>query len=740
LDNASPRRFGPYLFHGRERVLRRADETVALTPKAFDLLAAFVEQPGRLLSKDELLKQVWPDTFVEESNLAYHVFVLRKALGESSGNGPYIETVPKRGYRFTAAVTPVVSDLVGVPSDPAPAVSEPPPQTVREPDSNRGRRSFPFPVTARLGVLGFVLVPVIVVYIAAWAWRDTRNRDSPRPLPLTSLTGAVRAPSLSPDGKFVVFTWTPPGHDNTDLYVQQIGTSVHHPLTSDPGNDYSPSWSPDGLTIAFLRRGVGRHSELRLIAPLGGPEEKIADINPSLPAYGPTSVGWCPDSRCLLVSDSQGAGNPAVFVVDRETREKRQLTRLAGLGGDGEPIVSPDGRTLVFRRQTSPFGGNLFRLPLTDGIVANGEPVQLTSTDSVGKPAWIPGTNEIVFASKGGLWRLDVSRAGTEERLASVGEDGHTPVVARTSDGQLRLVYERSVSDGNVWRLDLAAAGAPATAPPVTAIASTRGDYLPSLSPDGRRIAFLSDRSGEGQVWVAGADGALPEKLTSMPFHARPGYPRWSPDGTTIAVMTALAGRPDVVAVPVVGGPTRILTASQPNGGFPSFSRDGQWLYFCVVQPSGPDRKARIWKMPAAGGAAVRVTKDPGTLGIESYDRRDLYYVEESAQLSTLWRVPTAGGAPVKVVEGVLLAQFDVSDAGIYFIQRASPALGAFFIDRPGDTRLQFFDFATKRVTTVAGGLGWVGMGLSASRDGRTVLFTRIDSSINELTIVDGFR
>jgi Tol biopolymer transport system component/DNA-binding winged helix-turn-helix (wHTH) protein len=736
LENASPRQFGPYLLDGRERVLRRGDETVALTPKAFDLLAAFVEQPGRLLSKDDLLKQVWPDTFVEESNLAYHVFVLRKALGESSGNGPYIETVPKRGYRFTAAVTPVNSaDEAPEPvldaSHQASATAETPAPAVE-----RVPRAPSFPVSARLGLVGVVLLPAIVLYLAAWTWRDEPDPEPLRPLPLTSLTGAVRAPSLSPDGKFVVFTWTPEGQANTDLYVQQIGTGVHRPLTTDPANDYSPSWSPDGLTIAFLRRGAGSHSEIRTIAPLGGPEKKVADISPSLREYGPSAIAWCPDSRCLLVSDSQGGALPAVFAVARDTGEKLQLTRPR-TGGDSDPIISSDGRTLVYRHKTTPFSGPYYRLSLTDGMAPRGEPVQLTAEG--GKPAWIPGTNEILFASSGGLWRLDVTKGGTPERLPFVGQDGHTPVVSRMTDGRLRLVYERSFSDGNVWRLDMAMPGS-AASPPVAAIASTRGDYLPSLSPDGGRIAFISDRSGEGQIWVAGADGADPERLTSMPLHAMPGYPRWSPDGTTIAFMAALAGRPDVVIVRADGGQPQIRTARQPNAGWPNFSRDGQSLYFCVVQPTGPDKRCRIWKMPAAGGTAVPVTKDPGTLGIESHDRRDFYYVEGSDRPSTLWRVPVAGGTPVKVLDGVLSGQFDVSDGGIYFIDSAAPEAGAFFTDRPGGTRLRYFDIATKRISTVLQNVGWAGLGLSASADGRAVVFTRIDSSVNELTLVDGFR
>lgn len=112
MDSQGKYLFGPFLIDVRERMLRRDGHPVTLTPKAFDLLTIFVQQPGHLLTKDELLQTVWPDTIVEESNLAYNVFALRKALGDPAGNSPFIETVLKCGYRFTSAVTPVITDDV----------------------------------------------------------------------------------------------------------------------------------------------------------------------------------------------------------------------------------------------------------------------------------------------------------------------------------------------------------------------------------------------------------------------------------------------------------------------------------------------------------------------------------------------------------------------------------------------------------------------------------------------------
>ena len=111
MATPTTRRFGPFSIDIRERILEREGQPVALTPKAFDLLAALLEEPGQLVSKDELLRRVWPDTFVEESNLAYNVFALRKALGDTAEDATYIETVPKRGYRFKAPVTTRRRDL-----------------------------------------------------------------------------------------------------------------------------------------------------------------------------------------------------------------------------------------------------------------------------------------------------------------------------------------------------------------------------------------------------------------------------------------------------------------------------------------------------------------------------------------------------------------------------------------------------------------------------------------------------
>ena len=116
-------------------------------------------------------------------------------------------------------------------------------------------------------------------------------------------------------------------------------------------------------------------------------------------------------------------------------------------------------------------------------------------------------------------------------------------------------------------------------------------------------------------------------------------------------------------------------------------------------------------------------------MAFESPDGAYVYYTQNSAEPSALWRLPASGGQPAKVLEGVFLRAFVVLEKGIYYIDRPS-----------GESRLQFFEFATGKSTTVARNLGDVGLGLTTSPDGRTILYSRVDSSVDDLMLVENFR
>jgi eukaryotic-like serine/threonine-protein kinase len=575
------------------------------------------------------------------------------------------------------------------------------------------------------------------------AWRGTPGGEPPRARALTTFPGAELYPSLSPDGNHVAFTWTGPKQDNPDIYVQLIGAGSPLRLTTDPGNDYNPAWSPDGRSIAFLRvQSAGGDGELRLIPPLGGPERKLAGIHVRGGTFAtPPHLAWCPDSSCLVVTDSPGEGKPdALSVISLETGEKRQLTDPhPPATGDTSPAVSPDGRWLVFRRNIGGlFTGELYRLPLGKGLTALGEPQRLTPAALDAEfPTWMPGAEEILFSARGSLWRLAVPGGGPPARLPFVGEDGLMPVVSRPQPGRpLRLVYVRRFEDFNLWRVETSGHGATASSPPVVSISSTRGDSMPQLSPDGRRVAFTSDRSGTWEIWLADPEGSNTVQLTSMGARAS-GFPHWSPDGERIAFHSNLEGQWEVFVIPAAGGKPRNLTSHMASDFSPSFSRDGRWIYF----NSNRTGAFRIWKLPASGGDAVQVPNAVGWAPSESPDGAYVYYVQTLDGPSPLWRLPASGGVPVKILEGVVLANFVVLEGGIYYVDRVSGRGGMYYMDRPsGETRLQYFDFASRKSTTVARTLGHVDLPLTASSDGRTILYARMDSSVEDLMLVDDFR
>ncbi len=597
----------------------------------------------------------------------------------------------------------------------------------------------------RRGAWASLTLAMVVLLGGFFAWRQIYTSDTAEPLravPLITGTGVQSYPSISPDGNYVVFTWTGPKHDNPDIWVQQI-RSAGAPLrlTTDAGNDYNPVWSPDGRWIAFLRsQSEAGRSELRLIPPLGGPERKIAEIRLRGGTWvAPPYITWCPESDCLVVTNTQGEGKPdALFVISPETGEKKALTHPQfPEGSDTSPAISPDGRWLVFRRMPALYASELYALPIGPGLTSAGEPRKLTAMVlDAAYPAWAPGSKKILFSARGSLWRLGIS-GGAPARLPFVGQDGIMPVVSRPQAGRpARLVYVRSFVDFNIRRIDVAAPGSPATDLPVLAISSTRNEGMPQISPDGRRVAFWSDRSGDSQIWVADPDGSNAVKLTSVNAFGT-GYPHWSPDSQTIAFHSSFEVHPQVYVIAATGGKPRNITSSPAVDVFPSFSHDGQWIYFT----SNRTGEYQVWKIPATGGIAVPVTTNTGYAALESPDGKWIYYVETLDKPSPLWRAPVSGGASSKVLDRVYLANFGVIEKGIYYIDEPAGSGGVYYLDRPTrETRLEFFDFATRKSMTVARDLGTVDVPIAVSPDGRMILFPRQDSSVDDLMLVENFR
>jgi Tol biopolymer transport system component len=256
-------------------------------------------------------------------------------------------------------------------------------------------------------------------------------------------------------------------------------------------------------------------------------------------------------------------------------------------------------------------------------------------------------------------------------------------------------------------------------------ISSTRVDAEAQFSPDGKKIVFSSNRSGNDAIWVCDNDGSNPVPLTLLPMGTA-GSPRWSPDGERVAFDSNVDGQWEVYVVGANGGRPKRLTQDPASDFLASWSGDGKWIYF----GSNRTGEYQIWRMPSGGGEAVQVTRNGGYEPVESPDGKWLYYTKVE-MASGLWRMSTEGGEESQVLESVYARSFAVVKEGIYFIPKP---------DSAGRCSIQFFDAATRRARLIAAIDKPVSLRLSVSPDARWILYSQIDQSGSDLMLVENFR
>jgi Tol biopolymer transport system component len=441
-----------------------------------------------------------------------------------------------------------------------------------------------------------------------------------------------------------------------------------------------------------------------------------------------------------VISEKDSDTQPyALSLLSVDTGEKRKLTfPPKQFFGDTDPSFSPEGRYLAFSRgiDTNPSGlSDLYLLVFSDGLKPAGEPRRITfGNQGAQSPAWFPNGREIVYSAGSlvprGLWRISVFAHGVgpaePERLSSVGNDAFEPAVSRNGH---RLAYVHDFSHSSIWRVAAASLEGKRLGPPsqpTRLISSTRDDLEPQFSPDGKKIAFQSSRSGSLEIWVCDADGPNAVQLTSF---GGPDVttPRWSPDGRRIAFDSNAAGEFDIYVVGADGGKPQRMTTDKANDGNPSWSQDGRWIYF----DSARTGQQQVWKMPANGGAAVQVTKDGGYAPLESPDGKFLYYTK-ALFFTSLWKIPVEGGEASKVLEGLTAYQnVAVVNSGVFFVSTQKTT---------GGPSIRFLRFSTNNISDIATFEKSPVWGLTVSQDGEWIVYGHEQQSGSELMLVENFR
>ncbi|HET7108522.1 MAG TPA: DPP IV N-terminal domain-containing protein [Candidatus Acidoferrum sp.] len=731
-------RFGAYEADLNSGELRKSGIRLKLQDRPFQILAILLENPGLVVTREQLQKRLWPeDTFVDfEHGLNTAINKLRDALSDEADNPRFIETLPKRGYRFiapvsaSAAARPHLQALSpGNGPTPVPVAAISPDGSSAVPHNTAPAAAVRFHLTRYLtpAVMFLFYAAVIGIWYYFSHFRGGEERAEIRIAPLNGLPRESDA-SFSPDGNQVAFVWAGEKENYAHIYVSQIGAADSPRRLTGAGDlsfEFAPAWSPDGRYIAFFRFNEKEQSlSVYITASLGGSERRLYTVH----SYRKVdALDWSPDGKFLAFCDSDSPGEASkIVLLSLDTLEVRPLTSPApGTLGDSSPAFSPDGKSLAFVRNTLDVM-EIYRIAL-----AGGPATQITSDHAdVQGIAWTPDSKSLVFSSSRqgspSLWRVS-AQGGTPERLPIAGAGwSMRPAISRKGN---RLAYTSVNYSVAIWKGSLSA-DHKVTGPIERFITSTGIEEGPQYSPDGKHIIFQSTRTGYHEIWRADADGSNTVQLTHFSRNLT-GTPRWSPDSRQIAFDSRPGGHSQIFVINSEGGQPRQVTQGDFDSAVPSWSADGQWIYFASNRSGG----WQVWKISPSGNLATQITQQGGFAALASLDGEYIYYAK-GRDLAGIWRVPASGGEETKMFDGPPVGgwgYFAVTSDGIYYPDVLTPNKeGLYFHSFATQTSSLTMDAEHRQASNGA-------PALAISPDGRSMLISFQDQPLVYIMLVENF-
>ncbi len=632
--------FGDYILNAREKVLLRNGRSIPVPPKIFDLLLVLVQNHGHVIEKEVLMARLWADTFVEESNLTFSIRKLRKILGDEAQNSTFIETVPKRGYRFIADVAIRQDQSVPLVSlhDGAPPLQQP----VKH---------------SRMILIGGVLC-LLLAAMGLGYWRYQINQqaaDSPEAktqMDIKRLTfhGKVVRAALSSDGKYFAYVredkgmrslWLGQTNDGSSMQLRPPSEIVYGSLVFGPddssiycvgtseGQPHSvlyrmsvlgektetvlenisspPAFSPDGRQIAFVRNSPEKRESILLTANAAdGKDERVLATRDWAARFTGDGASWSPDGKIIAVAalssdiDSWGRELLGVQLADGAvepltSRKGIAMYRLAWLR-DGSGIV------LVATDKPAAEWLQLWHLPYPDGEMRqitkdlttyNQSSLNLSADDRSLLAVQLHQTNNIWLAPATNLEQAQQITFGSPGRLDGAYGLEWTP--------DNSLLYTASTGEGiSIWSMNTDGSEVKQITP--TAFVERQM----SITRDGRYIVFESSRHGSPEVWRSNLDGGQPQQLTSGGGNRSPHV---APDGQSVVYASTHTGTSTIWRVPIEGGTPQQLTNNESD--WPRISQDGK--QFACFYRAEADRAWQLGIFDIQGGPPLKLFDLPNT-------------------------------------------------------------------------------------------------------------------------------
>ena len=679
--------FGPFRVDTVKYVLTRDGEVVPLNLKAFEILLALIQHRGQVLEKNELLQRVWPDTVVEENNLARNISALRKALDEQPNEHQYILTVPGRGYRFVASVKEVngaSEDFIALPANGSNAkasafhavngaavAAEPMRYEATGESEALNGKIVSHKRLVIIALAALVALATAVLAVALISRKSPDDSTAPQQRKLWQLTfdpGLESEPSWSPDGRMIAYSSDRSG--NFDIWVRPVGEGDPVRVTTSEAHDWQPDWAPEGNRLVFRSERDG--GGLFVTPVLGGKERKVSSFG--------SRPRWSPDGAQILFYSSplETLEIPKVYVVGLDGKPPREvLSGILPQFGLFRLAWRPDAKHLSLWGWHNQEKWSFWTVPLDGGPPIKSEidpkveerirEASLTLYDFLWSPSgqtlYFEGTSQSVR----NMWKVEVDARSLRwtagpERLTTGG--GPERDIAISPDGR-KLAFTARAEQTRLWSLpfDASAGRVKGESRPVTA-AGVKAVY-PELSPDGQRLAYVTRRAGKWELWEKSLkDGR--ETLLAADESNRSQL-HWSQDGSRLIYNRNRPLNPEssryeasIALMPSGGGPEQTLTT--PGNASISvwdWSLDGKWILGGTDNQSG---RHAICLLPIA--AAPQAEKQMRM--ITSHPEMNLYQARFSpdqkwisfiaakateAGISTIYVVPASGGEWRRITE-----------------------------------------------------------------------------------------
>nr|MBA3672744.1 PD40 domain-containing protein [Gemmatimonadaceae bacterium] len=515
-----------------------------------------------------------------------------------------------------------------------------------------------------------------------------------------------------PDGGAVVYSGDVGGIRK--LFVKRIGGPEAEQLTVGDRDDVQPAWSPDGRQIVFVRAREPR----RRIEPgdvFAAYESDAGDVwSIDLASHREERLvenafypDFSPDGRSIAVDASRG-GPRRIWIMDVHGLNPQQATTDSSEAvAHIAPRWSPDGRRIVYQR--------IERTRFDVAVVDLASRQSITVTRDVYRkinPVWARDGHAIYYSSDAGggmnVWRLPIDEASrpsapAQQLTSGAGQDLQ---VAVAPDGN-RLVYATLHQNADLWRLPVTPQGA-VVGVPEPLVATTREDSRGEWSPDGRQVAFNSDRAGPMNVWIHSLATGTNRQVTSGP--GGDFQPSWSPDGRLLAFFSSRGGQTetDIWTVDIGTGVLSQLTRNRSIDINPFFSPDGRDIVF----QSDASGRLELWLMRTDGSSLRQLTRI-GATGHFVRWRADGFIYFRSPSSTGLLRVSPTGGEP-RVVAADVGSHMSFSPDGERYVDVKGHKVLSLYAKRGAPRKLFEFEDAEVRIDYPV----W-------SPDGRSLLFDR---------------